>query len=140
MRRKSDLRKLSQTIEKSLKSAEAKLKKLSQEKFSCSSDATKALSKISKLFKYHQVYLIEITENLPSKKDEKQDKYYQISASVSKNENAIDMETTSAGRFIIATNVLESTELSNDNKCILRNNKCVLAFLCQLNAPRIFGG
>lgn len=25
------------------------------------------------------------------------------------------METTSAGRFIIATNVLESTELSNDN-------------------------
>lgn len=114
LRRKSDLHKLSQNIEKSLKSAETKLKTLSQERFACSADAMKALSKISKQFKYHQVEKIEITEKEPSKKDEKQNKYYQISATLSKNENAIDIETRSAGRFIIATNVLESSQLSND--------------------------
>ena len=114
LRRKSDLRKLSQNIEKSLKSAEAKLKTLSQERFACSADAMKALSKISKQFKHHQVENIEITEKEPSKKDEKQEKYYQISATVSKNENAIDIETRSAGRFVIATNILESSVLSND--------------------------
>ena len=47
-------------------------------------------------------------------KDEQQDKYYQISADILKNEKTIDIETKSAGRFIIATNVLESKELSND--------------------------
>jgi transposase len=95
-------------------SAKAKLKKLSQEKFNCSDDATKALSKISKQFKYHQVDQIEITEKLPSHKDKKQNKYYQISTTVSQNESAIDVETTGAGRFILATNVLESRELSNE--------------------------
>jgi transposase len=114
LRRKSDLRKLSQNIEKSLKNAEDKLKTLSQERFACSADAMKALSKITKQFKYHQIENIEITEKEPSKKDKKQDKYYQISATVSKNENAIDIENRSTGRFIIATNVLEADELSND--------------------------
>jgi transposase len=74
LRRKSDLRKLSQNIEKSLKSTEAKLKTLSQERFACSADAMKALSKISKQFKHHQVENIEITEKEPDKKDEKQEK------------------------------------------------------------------
>ncbi len=111
LRRKSDLSKLSQTIEKSLSSAKAKLKTLSQEKFACSADAMKALSKISKQFKHHQVDKIEITEKTPAEKDEQQNKYYQISATLSKNENAIALETRSAGRFIIATNVLESKEL-----------------------------
>ncbi|BAY89832.1 MULTISPECIES: IS1634 family transposase [unclassified Tolypothrix] len=112
-RRKSDLHKLSQTIEKSLSSSKAKLKTLSQEKFACSSDAMKALSKISKQFKHHQIDKIEITEKTPDAKDERIDKYYQISATVSQNENAIALETKSAGRFIIATNVLESKQLDN---------------------------
>ena len=60
----------------------------------------KALSKTLKQLKHHQVENIDITEKEPSKKDEKQDKYYQISATVSKNENAIDLETRSAGRFV----------------------------------------
>jgi transposase len=114
LRRKSDLVKLSQTIEKSLLSVKAKLKKLSQEKFNCSDDATKALSKISRQFKYHQVDQIEITEKVPSPKDEKQNKYYQISTTVSQNKNAIDVEITGAGRFILATNILESRELNNE--------------------------
>lgn len=108
----------------------AKLKKLSQEKFNCSSDATKALSKISKTFKYHQVEQIEIIEKTPDKKDKKQEKYYQIYATVSKNENAIDIETTGAGRFIIATNVLDPTKLSN--------NKMITEYKAQQSCERGF--
>ncbi|WP_302480980.1 IS1634 family transposase [Nostoc sp. TCL240-02] len=37
-----------------------------------------------------------------------------MSATVSKNESKIDTDILSAGRFIIATNVLESSELSDD--------------------------
>jgi len=114
LRRKADLRKLSQAIEKSLSSAKTKLKTLSQEKFACAADAMKALSKISKKFKHHAIDKIEITEKTPDVKGEKPDKYYHISATLSKNENAIDIENKSAGRFIIATNVLESKELGND--------------------------
>jgi transposase len=51
---------------------------------------------------------------LPSHKDKKQNKYYQISTTVSQNENAIHVEIIGAGRFILATNVLESRELSNE--------------------------
>ena len=131
LRRKSDLRKLSQTIEKSLSSALAKLKTLSQERFACSADAMKGLSKISKQFKYHQVDKIEITEKIPFEKSEKQDKYYQISATLSNNEKAIDIETKSAGRFIVATNVLESKELSND--------KMISEYKAQQSCERGFG-
>jgi len=114
LRIKADLRKLSKAIEKSLSSAKTKLKTLSQEKFACAADAMKALSKISKKFKHHEIDKIEITEKTPDVKGEKPNKYYHISATLSKNENAIDIETKSAGRFIIATNVLESKELGND--------------------------
>lgn len=120
----------SETIEKSLSSAKAKLKTLSQEKFACSADAMKALSKISKQFKHHQVDKIEITEKTPDKKEEKQDKYYQISATLSNNEKAIDIETKSAGRFIVATNVLESKELSN--------NKMISEYKAQQSCERGF--
>ncbi|MCC5614710.1 IS1634 family transposase, partial [Nostoc sp. CHAB 5836] len=113
-RRKSDLQKLSQNLEKSRKNAEVQLKTLSQERFACSADAMKALSKITKKFKYHQVENIDIAEKEPSKKNQNQDKNYQISATVSQNENAIDIENRSAGRFIIATNVLEVKELNHD--------------------------
>ncbi len=130
-RRKSDLDKLSKNIEKSKKNAEQKLKALSQEKFACSADATKALSKISKQFRHHQVDKIDITENTPEQKDDRQDKYYQISATVSKNQNAIDIETKNAGRFIVATNVLKSTELSND--------KMITEYKAQQSCERGFG-
>ena len=121
-RKKSDLGRLPSKIEKSLKSAKGKLKKISQEKFACSTDAMKALSKISKQLKYHQIENIEISEKTSDEKYNNQSKYYQISATkyyqisatVSENENAINIEKRSAGRFILATNILDVSELSND--------------------------
>jgi transposase len=113
-RKKSDLNKLSKKIEKALINTQSKLKKLAQEKFACVADARKELTKISKEFKYHQVENIEITEKIPNIKEENQSKYYQISVTVSENKDVIDQEILSAGRFIIATNVLSEQELSNE--------------------------
>jgi transposase len=116
-RRESDLRKLSQKISKAESKAVQELKKLSQEKFACEADAIKALSKLSKQFKYHQIQetqVTEITSNQTSKKDISAGISYQISATVSRNENKINTEVLSAGRFIIATNVLDSNELSQE--------------------------
>jgi transposase len=113
-RKKSDLEELSKKIEKALINTQAKLKKLAQEKFACVADARKELTKISKGFKYHQVETIETLEKIPNIKEENQSKYYQISAIVSENKDVIDQEILSAGRFIIATNVLSDKELCNE--------------------------
>ncbi|BAY21135.1 hypothetical protein NIES2100_08840 [Calothrix sp. NIES-2100] len=91
----------------------------------------KALSKISKQFKHHQIDKIEITEKTPDAKEQRTDNYYQISATVLQNNNAIALETKSAGRFIIATNVLESQQLDND--------KIIKEYKAQQSCERGFG-
>jgi len=113
-RKKSDLKKLSKRIEKALTNTQSKLENLSQEKFACAADARKELTKISKEFKYHQVENIEVIEKSPKIKEENQSKYYQILATVVENKDTIEQEMSSAGRFIIATNVLSEKELSKD--------------------------
>jgi transposase len=114
-RRESDLRKLSQKITKAESKAVLDLKKLSQERFACKADAQKALSKLSKQFKYHQIHKSTLTQVISKTKDSPEEISYQISATVREDESKINPEVLSAGRFIIATNVLDSLELSNDS-------------------------
>ncbi|MBD2565940.1 MULTISPECIES: IS1634 family transposase [Nostoc] len=113
-RRASDLRKLSQKIVKAESKALRELKKLSQDNFACEADAVKALSKLAKQFKYHQIQDSKVTEFTSNKKDNPTKNSYQILATLSKNESKINTELQSAGRFIIATNVLESSHLSQE--------------------------
>ena len=113
-RKESDLRKLSQKIEKAQEKAVKEINKLSKEKFACEADAIKALSKLSKSFKYHQFEQYQVTKVTSKEPNNQPEKIYQIAATVSKNEKKINTETKSAGRFIIATNVLDSPVLSND--------------------------
>lgn len=114
-RRESDLRKLTQKVIKAESKAVQDLKKLSQEEFACEADAIKALSKLSKQFKYHQINVSIVTQIKSKTKDSPQEISYQISATVSEDESKINTELLNAGRFIIATNVLDSKELSNDS-------------------------
>jgi len=114
-RRESDLRKLTQKITKAESKALLELKKLSQERFACEADAIKALSKLSKQFKYHQINESKVTQVKSKTKDSPEEISYQISATVSDDESKINTEVLSAGRFIIATNVLESKEVSDDS-------------------------
>jgi transposase len=104
-RREADLQKLSRKILKVEEKARRDLKKLATEKFACEADAVKALTKLSKQFKYHQIENYKVTEISSDS--------YQISATITKDENKINQDFLSAGRFIIATNVLDPNQLSN---------------------------
>ena len=113
-RKESDLRKLSHKIGKDSEKVVKEMNKLSKEKFACEADAIKALSKLAKSFKYHQIEQYQVTEVTGNEPDNQPNKFYQIAGRVSRNETKINTEIQSAGRFIIATNVLDSDVLSND--------------------------
>ena len=114
-RRESDLRKLSQKVIKSEEKARSELRKLSQDKFACAPDAIKALSKLSKKLKYHQVENYEIFETMLDERYKNQNKFYQILGNISENQSIINTEILSSGRFIIATNILDESGLSNNS-------------------------
>ena len=110
-RRKADLQKLSQRITKNEEKIKSDLKKLSKEKFACEADAIKELSKLSKKFKYHQINKVSVIEN--TQNSGKQEKVYQVSATIIEDKDKINSSILSAGRFIIATNILKENELDN---------------------------
>ena len=113
-RREVDRRKLSQKILKAEEKARSELKKLASEKFTSEADAVKALSKLSQKFKYHQIEKHKVTViTLKAQEVEIPSDVYQISATITKDENKINQDSLSAGRFIIATNVLEPSQLGN---------------------------
>lgn len=113
-RKQSDLRQLEKRIQKLEISATSQLKKLQKEKFNCYQDAINVISKLSKKFKYHKIENIHVDEKISTNKTSNPELFYQISASLSKNESAIDLEIQSAGRFILATNILDENLLTSD--------------------------
>lgn len=114
VRKQSDLRQLEKRIKKLENSAISQLNKLQKEKFNCYQDAINAISKLSKKFKYHNVENIQVIEKKPTNKNSALECFYQISATLSKNELTINLEIQSAGRFILATNILDENILTPD--------------------------
>ena len=112
-RKESDLRQLEKRISKSKNSASDKLKKLLNSKFNSRDCAVKAVDNLNKKLKYHQIDNISYFER---ESDNKKDKinFYQVDASLSENINAIKIAYQSAGRFVLATNILDEKSLSND--------------------------
>ncbi|MEG4841402.1 IS1634 family transposase [Microcoleus sp. B9-D4] len=70
--------------------------------------------KLSQSFKYHQIEQYQVTEVTAKESKNQPEKFYQIAATVCRNETKVNTEIKSAGRFILATNVLDSRVLSND--------------------------
>lgn len=112
-RKNSDLRKLEKRISKSKINASNNLKKLLNSEFKSEQEAIQSVKDLNKKLKYHQIDNIEykITK---SKNKIEQKTFYQVNASISENINAIKMAYNGAGRFILATNILEEKSLSND--------------------------
>ncbi|NJN10691.1 MAG: IS1634 family transposase [Richelia sp. RM1_1_1] len=112
-RKNSDLRKLEKRIFKFKINASNNLKKLLNSEFKSEQEAIQSVKNLNKKLKYHQIDNIEykITK---SKNKTEQKTFYQVNASISENINAIKMAYNSAGRFILATNILEEKSLSND--------------------------
>ena len=113
-RKESDLRKLEKRISKSKISASFKLQKLLTSKFHSHSCAIQAVNSLNKKLKYHQIDRISYLEKESNNKKDKIS-FYQVNASLSEKINAIKIAYKSAGRFILATNVLDEKSLSNDS-------------------------
>jgi len=124
-RLKSDLKQLERRLTKQLKIATDKLKSLMKQDFACVADAKKAADKLSRNWKYHSLESIEIethahynTPGRPTKNKSPEHFTYRVTAQVIPVEEAIEITRRKAGRFILATNVLDDSILSNDEVLI----------------------
>ena len=120
-RKKSDLKKLEEKIQEHEELAQKQLQRLSQQEFACAVDALTAARKWSKKLIYHRLDDIEAIASPyyskagRPKKDKVPDGYhYSLQGTLVLNEETIALARTRAGRFILATNVLEPESLSNE--------------------------
>ncbi len=107
-RRKSDLERLDKQVKRAHQESSQKLRQLSEQEFACIPDARKAADNLSQKLKYHTLTEIEITQSDKSGK-------FKIQANLEVDNTDIKKEIKKAGRFILATNVLEESSLSNDD-------------------------
>lgn len=110
-RKESDLRQLEKRICKSKISALEHIKKLLSANFKSYESAVQSVKSFKKKFKYHQ---LENVNYLEKQSKDKKNIFYQVSATLCENIEAIKTAYTSAGRFVLATNVLDEESLSND--------------------------
>ena len=118
-RKESDKVKLEKNIEKEYREITKKLKQLSHSKFDHQSCLYQSLKSLEKNLKYHQLSEIEIKEinsNSRSKTDKQASEsiQYQVSGTLVKDGSAIELCQRRAGRFILATNILEDGVLTPD--------------------------
>ncbi|MGJ5675650.1 MAG: IS1634 family transposase [Nostochopsis sp.] len=119
-RKKSSIQQVKKQVDKQSEKAQASLRKLSRQDFACQADAKIAIEKLSSSWKYHQIKEIEYSEKAeytkvgrPSKSSENQHIKYQATGQIEPRPEVIETEKIKAGRFILATNILDENELSN---------------------------
>lgn len=120
IRKQAAIKKITEQVEKKLKSAQASLRQLSGQEFACIADAKMAIKRLSEFWKYHQITKIESREK-PAKKptfkpkisSQTQTTVYQVTDKIESRESVIEAEKIKAGRFILATNILDTTAVSN---------------------------
>lgn len=121
-RTQSDLKQWEKRLTKQLEQAQSQLRQLSQQEFACAADAIQAAKYFETQQRFHQLAQLEVIEHKrhtragrPRKDTQPQPCYYQIRAIVVPDEVAIATQKQRAGRFILATNVLDAHQLSNDD-------------------------
>ncbi len=110
-RKESDLKKIEKKFRKKQLAAQQLIARLARSKFESAAEAKAIVKAENKKLKYHQLNLVKLNKV----KDKKSNKnVYQIEATLSENLEIIATEKKKAGRFILATNILEAQELSAD--------------------------
>lgn len=120
-RKQSDIKQLQKRIDKQQQQQELKLRTLSAQGFACEPDAHQAAMKFERSCKYHCLQDLKFISQAhydkagrPRKDDRPSRITYQIQATLIPNQAVIEAEITQAGRFILATNILDADELSPD--------------------------
>jgi transposase len=116
-RKKADSKKNLKKIEKEALKAGKEIKKLIKEEFEKSSVAMARIKKIDSSLKYHRINQIELIKHTIKNGKEIQ----KIVCNLIEDRESIDDSKNQAGRFILATNILEIAKLNGDE--ILRAYK-----------------
>ena len=141
-RKSADLKSLSKRISKSLTANLSSLKRLSNHEFACEADALSAAADFDKTLSYHLLTELNIVakphyqrQGRPRSGDAVSHYTYQIQSTLSENQIIVKNHRNQAGRFILATNLLDeerslnttaTTDLSQDkwtNDLILQEYK-----------------
>ncbi len=109
-RKKSDLEKLAKKIVKEYDSTQKKLTKLSKKAFASSAEANFTIKAIQSKLKYHLISELQIQEN----QLKHEDATYQVTGVIQADSESIELLKKRAGRFIIATNRLDSETFNSD--------------------------
>jgi len=113
-----ELKTLEKTQAKELEAAQKEWRKVEGLTFNCIADAEQAMAQFNKKWKYHQAtaQVNPITQyarrGRPSAEDQKEVVGYNLKGGVEANSTAVDQAKRILGRFIIATNELDTSQLS----------------------------
>lgn len=120
-RKQAAIKKIDQQVEKQLENAKVSLRKLSKQEFACIADAEIAIKMLSNSWKYHQIKEIKYQEKASKKPKDKTEKknetktiVYQVTGEIETREAVREAEKVKAGRFILATNILDKKSVSNE--------------------------
>jgi hypothetical protein len=120
-RQQADLKQLNKRITQAEANTLKALQELDAHPFACEADALDAAKTLDKKLKYHT--LTEVGVRLkpyydkpgrPKKGDAPTGYTYHVQASLALNESAVAAQRNQAGRFVLATNLLDDKEWSND--------------------------
>ena len=97
------------------------MREFCQQRFACQPDAYRAAKRLSGKLTNHNLVDIQIIKlsteppKLTSESASELENFsYQVQANLERDQKIIETETRSAGRFVLATNLLDVEELSND--------------------------
>ncbi|MFN5970683.1 MAG: IS1634 family transposase [Microcystis sp.] len=107
-RKDSDLEQLADKLTKEREKMEKQLKNWQQRKKLDLNELKLEVKKFNESLKYYQLEELKYQENLNNKKE----KVYSCQGTIEEKAEIIKAETERAGRFILATNVLDSEQLS----------------------------
>lgn len=118
-RKKSDIEQIQKKVAKQKQQVEYLLRQLRSQVFACQPDAETAVEKFKGCLKYHCLQDVKFIEQAHYQKTGRPRKSaipkrftYQIQAKLAVNKAVIDSEIMIAGRFILATNVLDASALN----------------------------
>jgi transposase len=127
-RMEADLKTLSKQIEKALKEKDKTLKSLMNKSFACEADALSAMADFEKTLSYHSLYEPKILaqshylqRGRPNPDTQPTHHSFHVQATLVENAVVIAVLRQQAGRFILATNALDSQKWSES--VILREYK-----------------
>jgi len=118
-RKKSDLKKILNRVEKEAEKASKEINKIVKLEFEQSSLALKKIKEIQSKLKYHQLIEIETS----NKTNKKRQEIYNVTCKLIQVREIVDEIKNQSGRFILATNILSETELASAEILVAYKNQ-----------------